>query len=102
MDPHTAVAYAVYDKLDKELDKNINTVIMSTAHPFKFPITVAEALGLNKEKDPYEILEEVSSITGIKIPEKLEEIRKSEIRFSKVIDKSEISDFVKDYIKNIK
>lgn len=102
MDPHTAVAYAVYDKLDKKLDKNIHTVIMSTAHPFKFPVPVAEALGLDKEKDPYEILEEVSSITGIKIPEKLEEVRKSEIRFSKVIDKSEISDFVKDYIKNIK
>ena len=102
MDPHTAVAYAVYEKLDKELDKDIHTVIMSTAHPFKFPVPVAEALGLDKEKDPYEILEEVSSITGIKIPEKLEEVRKSEIRFSKVIDKSEISDFVKEYIKNIK
>ncbi|MBF4806684.1 MAG: threonine synthase, partial [Pseudoleptotrichia goodfellowii] len=102
MDPHTAVAYAVYEKLDKELDKDIHTVIMSTAHPFKFPVPVAEALGLDKEKDPYEILEEVFSITGIKIPEKLEEVRKSEIRFSKVIDKSEISDFVKEYIKNIK
>ena len=102
MDPHTAVAYAVYEKLDKELDKDIHTVIMSTAHPFKFPVPVAEALGLDKEKDPYEILEEVFSITGIKIPEKLEEVRKSEIRFSKVIDKSEIFDFVKEYIKNIK
>ena len=38
----------------------------------------------------------------MKFPEKLEEVRKSEIRFSKVIDKSEISDFLKEYIKNIK
>ena len=45
MDPHTAVAYSVYEKLsDEMLDKNIHTVIMSTAHPFKFPEPVAKAL----------------------------------------------------------
>ena len=103
MDPHTAVAYSVYEKLDeKHLDKNIHTVVMSTAHPFKFPTPIAKALGLDDTKEPYTILDEVSEITGVKFPEKLTEVRNSEIRFSDVIDKADIQDFVKKYIKDLK
>ena len=103
MDPHTAVAYSVYDKLtSSQLDKDLHTVIMSTAHPFKFPEPVAEALNIQSDKDPYEILEQVSKIADVVFPEKLEEVRKSEIRFSNVIDKSEIENYVKNYIEFIK
>ena len=102
MDPHTAVAYSVYNKLDDKLDKNIHTVIMSTAHPFKFPIPIAKALEIDENKEPYSILDDVSEVTGIELPKKLEEIRKEEIKFSKVIDKSDINNYVKEYIKNIK
>lgn len=100
MDPHTAVGYSVYEKLDSELDKSLHTVIMSTAHPFKFPLPIAEALEIDTEKDPYSILDLVSSITGVKFPEKLDEVRKSQIRFSKIIDKSEIGEYVKNYLSN--
>ena len=103
MDPHTAVAYSVYEKLDeKYLDKDIHTVIMSTAHPFKFPAPIAKALGIDDTKEPYAILDEVSEITGVKFPKKLTEVRNSEIRFSDVIDKADIQKFVKNYIKNLK
>ena len=103
MDPHTAVAYSVYEKLDNNnLDKNIHAVIMSTAHPFKFPTPIAKALGLDETKEPYAILDEVSKVTGVKFPEKLTEVRNSEIRFSNVIDKAEIQDFVKKYINDLK
>ena len=102
MDPHTAVAYSVYDKLDSNIDKNIHTVIMSTAHPFKFPLPIAKALNMDDTIDPYTILDEVSKNTGVKFPSKLDEVRKAEIRFSQVIDKTDINDFVKEYIKNLK
>ena len=102
MDPHTAVAYSVYDKLDSNIDKNIHTVIMSTAHPFKFPLPIAKALNMDDTIDPYIILDEVSKNTGVKFPSKLDEVRKVEIRFSQVIDKTDINDFVKEYIKNLK
>lgn len=102
MDPHTAVAYSVYDKLDSNIDKDIHTVIMSTAHPFKFPLPIAKALNMDDTIDPYTILDEVSTNTGVKFPSKLDEVRKAEIRFSKVIDKTDINDFVKEYIKNLK
>ena len=102
IDPHTAVAYSVYDKLDSNIDKDIHTVIMSTAHPFKFPLPIAKALNMDDTIDPYTILDEVSTNTGIKFPIKLDEVRKAEIRFSQVIDKTDINDFVKEYIKNLK
>ena len=102
MDPHTAVAYSVYEKLDeKYLDKDIHTVIMSTAHPFKFPAPIANALWINDTKEPNAIVDEVSEITGVRFPEKLTEVRNSEIRFSDVIDKGDIQDFVKKYIKDL-
>ena len=41
LDPHTAVGYAAYHKILKKnihlMDNNINGVIISTAHPAKFP-----------------------------------------------------------------
>ena len=102
MDPHTAVAYSVYEKLNNELDKNLHTVIMSTAHPFKFPAPVSKALGLDESQDPYIILDKVSETTGLEFPEKLKEIRKSPLRFFEVIDKADINNYVKNYIKNLK
>lgn len=102
IDPHTAVAFSVYEKLNEDkLDKNTHTVIMSTAHPFKFPLPVSKALNIDENQDPYSILDTVSEKTGVVFPEKLEEIRKSEIRFSTIIDKSEINEYVKKYIKKI-
>ena len=103
MDPHTSVAYSVYEKLGNDkLDKDVHTVIMSTAHPFKFPAPIAKALGLDENSEPYSILDKVSEMTGVAFPAKLDEVRKSEIRFSTVIDKAEIQDYVKKYIKNLK
>lgn len=52
IDPHTAVAYKVYNDLKNDLD-NCFTMIVSTASPYKFSNTVSDALGLNgnTEKD---------------------------------------------------
>ena len=103
MDPHTSVAYSVYEKLGNDkLDKDVHTVIMSTAHPFKFPAPIAKALGLDENSEPYSILDKVSEMTGVAFPAKLDEVRKSEIRFSTVIDKAEIQNYVKKYIENLK
>lgn len=90
MDPHTAVGFAVYDKYVAETNDTTHSVIMSLTHPFKFPEPVAKALNVDNKQDPYTILDEVSTITNVSFPEKLSEVRKSEIRFSDVIEKEEI------------
>lgn len=40
MDPHTAVAYAVYHRLRREgkIERHSHTVIISTAHHINFPV----------------------------------------------------------------
>jgi threonine synthase len=43
VDPHTAVALRVAEKLDARLEDPI--VVLSTAHPAKFPDAVARAIG---------------------------------------------------------
>jgi threonine synthase len=47
LDPHTAVAYAVAERA--ELDPATPTVVLSTAHPAKFPDAVEAASGIRPE-----------------------------------------------------
>ncbi|MBO5851155.1 MAG: threonine synthase [Clostridia bacterium] len=78
IDPHTAVAYDCYNKLPKEQ----KTLIISTASPFKFPYTMAKALSLPSEKSEFEIIKDIASFSGVKIPygiKKLEKCKKKTI-----------------------
>ena len=48
MDPHTAVGVAAVQKFHANCSKqNIPTIILSTAHPAKFPEIVEKATGKN-------------------------------------------------------
>ena len=49
MDPHTAVASEAVDELSTKLEGK--TIILSTAHPAKFPLVVEKA-GLSLEDIP--------------------------------------------------
>ena len=65
IDPHTAVAYDTYNKLDKN---GLKTVIVSTASPFKFPYTVASALNLSVDGGEVQIIKEMANKCGVNIP----------------------------------
>lgn len=53
LDPHTAVAYGVgMNRHRQGLDEGRHTVIMATAHPYKFPPVICEALALRQSDDP--------------------------------------------------
>lgn len=98
MDPHTAVGYAVLEKYLAESKDKTHSVIISTAHPYKFPYAAAQALGIPEEENPYEMLDNLSKITGITLPEQLEVLKTLPVRFSSVIKKDGISEYVKDKI----
>ena len=78
VDTHTAAAVlgATDDKC----------MVVSTASPYKFAPAVASAL---KAKDPSH--EGLSAFTGTEIPAPLKDIFKKEIRFTRVVDKADIS-----------
>ena len=56
LDPHTAIGYGAA----KKLEQDNNCVILSTAHPSKFPEAIKNALGKNEElpKDLRKVLKE--------------------------------------------
>ncbi|HHX78022.1 MAG TPA: threonine synthase, partial [Firmicutes bacterium] len=57
IDPHTAVAFAVYEQYKRETGDRTNTVVLSTASPFKFPRDVLNSLG-----------EETAGLTDLELP----------------------------------
>lgn len=90
MDTHTSVASCVY--YDKAKDAGLKTVIASTASPYKFTRSVMDAI--DKEKydsmTDFELVDELNALSGVKIPEAIEEIRTAQIRHDIVCDKSEM------------
>ena len=83
MDTHTSVASCVY--YDKAKDAGLKTVIASTASPYKFTRSVMDAI--DKEKydsmTDFELVDELNALSGVKIPEAIEEIRTAPIRHDK-------------------
>ena len=61
LDPHTACGFA-------EVDPARNTVVLSTAHPAKFPDTIEKALGITPTHPVLEALKEKPPSPGISPP----------------------------------
>ncbi|MCJ7656365.1 MAG: threonine synthase, partial [Candidatus Atribacteria bacterium] len=91
IDPHTAVAYAVYKKYIKETGDKTKTVIVATASPFKFTKSVMESIDSRYEKsDDFELIEKMSDLAKIPIPPGIRDIEKKPIRHKMVCEKEEM------------
>ncbi len=95
IDPHTAVAYDVYNKLNVQG----KTLIVSTASPYKFPFTVTKALGLTEKLSEVELIKDISSYTGVEIPFGIKKLMYSK-KPTVLKSKDEIRDIVN--YKNLK
>lgn len=85
MDPHTGVAKNIVDKLGLQ-----NTVILSTASPYKFSSSVLEAIGEEVSHDEFENINLLHKITGVKIPNEIKKLRDKKIIHNTKISKDEI------------
>lgn len=92
MDPHTATCMRAYDTLR---DKDLKTVVYSTAEWTKFSPAVASAMG-NDSKDDIDALKWVSSNSNVSVPNMINELFDKEITHSVVVEK----DFIKDEMLN--
>ncbi|MEA4972969.1 MAG: threonine synthase [Candidatus Metalachnospira sp.] len=100
LDTHTAVAYAAYDKYVKETGDNTPTIIISTASPYKFAKDVCVAIDDKyKDRDPFELMDELEKISGVKIPAPVKDIEKREILHSNLCEREKIKDFVKEVLE---
>lgn len=100
MDTHTAVAYASYKKYKNETNDDTKNVVVSTASPYKFAKDVCRAIDSKyADLDPFKALEVLSDLWKEEIPTPIRGIDKREILHKTVLEKTEIKNFVKDYLK---
>ncbi len=88
IDPHTAVAAEVSDRLS---DKK--RLVAATANPYKFSDVIAKALNLSDDATA----EEISIATKTKIPTPLQDLDKKQIRFKDCFDKNDLFSAIGDY-----
>lgn len=99
MDTHTAVAASVYEKYKAATKDETPTVIASTASPYKFTRSVMEAIdpAYAKQSD-FELVDELNKLSGVKIPQAIEDIRSAKVLHDTVCDKSEMESVVRNIL----
>jgi threonine synthase len=92
-DTHTAVAVAVAKDFEAA-EAEGKTVILSTASPYKFPVSVLTALGETPDEDEFRVMEQLNERTGVPIPAALAELKEKKVLHTDVIPKDSILDYV--------
>ena len=100
LDTHTAVASAVYGKYAAETGDTNKAVIASTASPYKFTRSVMNAINAEKydAMGDFELVDELSVISGVAVPNAIEEIRNAEVRHNTVCDAKDMKNAVKKFL----
>ena len=83
-DPHTAVAFDVLAQYRAATGDETQTLVVSTASPYKFAEAVLEALGEEKVTGVAG-LEKLAQVTGTAIPTPLQGLGDKQIRFTDVV-----------------
>ena len=100
MDTHTAVAAAVYDAYKKDSgDDETPTLLASTASPYKFARSVMTALDADYDKQTdFELIDSLKKVSGVAIPQAIEDIRSAEVLHKTVCDKEDMPAVVKSFL----
>lgn len=100
LDTHTAVASCVYGKYVSETKDEKKAVIASTASPYKFTRSVMNAIDAEKYQGwgDFELVDELSRISGVQVPNAIEEIRNAKVRHNTVCEVSEMTNVVKEFL----
>ncbi|MDD2511466.1 MAG: threonine synthase, partial [Syntrophomonas sp.] len=102
LDTHTAVAVNVYQKYRSETGDKTISIIASTASPFKFASSVAQAVLEPEEmrgKDEFELMKLLSQHTGVAIPAGLQELDRREIRHRSVCSQQGMEEMVMSFLQ---
>ena len=95
IDPHTAVAASVYNDYRDRTGDGTATVIVSTASPYKFTRSVMTSLDArNDSLDDFDLIDKLNEISGVKIPQAIEDIRSANIIHKRVCEKDGMQETV--------
>lgn len=97
MDPHTATCLKAYNDLK---EKNIPSVLCSTAEWTKFAPTMLNSIENDKTKyNDKEALKGISESLHVKIPDSINKLFEKEILHQKIVDKNDIEKEILNFIK---
>lgn len=96
-DTHTAVAL----HCARVAASDRATAVASTASPYKFAPAVAKALGLSSDGEINELFVSINEKSGMAIPSPLTDVLTKPVRFTKVIEVSEMPASVLDFTKSL-
>ncbi len=95
IDTHTAVGTAVYNVYRESTGDTTPTVIASTASPFKFARAVMGSIdGKYRDMEDFALIDELSALSGVKVPQAIEDIRTAPVRHNTVCDKDKLQETV--------
>lgn len=95
IDPHTAVAYNIYERYRLETKDETKTLISATASPFKFGTKVAKSIGMDiKGKNQFKILEDLAVETNIEFPEAIRILKEKPIMHKNNCNKESMKEMV--------
>lgn len=100
LDTHTAVASAVYGKYVAETGDHTKAVIASTASPYKFARSVMSAIDEKTygAMEDFELIDELSKVSKVAVPNAIEEIRNAQVRHTTVCEAVEMKKVVKQFL----
>ena len=99
MDPHTAVAAAVYKKYQKDTQDDTKTVIVSTASPYKFTRSVMTAIDKDyKDRTDFELADELEQLSNVDIPKAIQAIRTAPVIHKTVCEVEQMEEVVKQFL----
>ncbi|MDD6212151.1 MAG: threonine synthase [Clostridiales bacterium] len=99
MDTHTAVAAHVYKQYCEETGDTTPTVIASTASPYKFTRSVMAAIDAKyNEEEDFALIDKLHELSGVAIPQAIEDIRSAEVLHKTECEKEEMVDTIKKFL----
>ena len=99
IDTHTGVAAAVHRAYKNASGDEKKTIIASTASPYKFSESVVKAVCREIQADgEFDLIDKLEQLSGVAIPQAIEEIRTAEIRHNTQCSPEEMKETVKTYL----
>ncbi len=99
MDTHTAVAAAVCAQYRKDSRDDKKCLVASTASPYKFIHSVMTAIDEKyASAGEFDLIDELSSISGTEIPNAVNEIRNADIRHERECNADKMKETVKEIL----
>lgn len=99
MDTHTAVAAYVCAQYRKDSGDDKKCLVASTASPYKFIHSVMSAIDVKyADVDEFELIDELSRISGTEIPNAIEEIRNADICHTRECEAGDMKAAVKEIL----